>query len=154
VTDEELIGLTIDEANLAPKHGDVPVGAVIVYKNKVIASAHNQREKNIDPTGHAEIIAIRDAAKKIGSWYLNECTLAVTLEPCSMCAGAVISSRIKRLVFGAYDNKSGACGSLYNLCNDSRLNHQVEVAGGIMAEECGKLLKNFFADLRNKNRKR
>ena len=145
LSDAEAMQLAITEARAALAHGDVPVGAVVVHNGQVIASRHNERELHNDPTAHAEVLALRDAAAVLGSWRLNEATLVVTLEPCPMCAGAILAARIPRLVFGANDPKAGACGTLYNLCADARLNHETEVIPGIAAAESAKLLTDFFA---------
>ena len=134
----------LQEAKNAELIGEVPIGAIIVFDGKIVARAHNLRETTGDPTGHAEIIAIRKAAAVKQHWRLSEMTLYVTLEPCPMCAGAMVQSRIKRLVFGAMDPKAGAVGSLMNLLQDERLNHRVEVTSGILAVECGRILKDFF----------
>lgn len=134
----------LQEAKNAELIGEVPIGAIIVFDGKIVARAHNLRETTGDPTGHAEIIAIRKAAAAKQHWRLSEMTLYVTLEPCPMCAGAMVQSRIKRLVFGAMDPKAGAVGSLMNLLQDERLNHRVEVTSGILAVECGRILKDFF----------
>lgn len=140
--------LALVEARSAALHGDVPVGAVVFVGDRVVALAHNERELRADPTAHAEILAIRQAANALGTWRLETATIAVTLEPCAMCAGALVSSRMGKLAFGAVDLKAGACGSLYNLCSDPRLNHELPVTGGVLAEKCGALLTEFFADLR------
>lgn len=145
VTDEELMELAIDEARLALDHGDVPVGAVVVRDGEVIARRHNERQLTGDPTAHAEVLALRDAANVVGTWRLDGCTLAVTLEPCVMCGGALVNSRIDRVVYGAADLKGGACYSLYNVCEDPRLNHRVAVTAGVRAEESARLLTDFFA---------
>jgi tRNA(adenine34) deaminase len=126
----------------------VPVGAVVVKDGAVISRACNAREKSADPTAHAEILAIRRAAKKLGSWRLEGCTLYVTLEPCAMCAGAIVLSRLPRLVYGASDPKAGFVGSLGDLCRDPRLNHRPAVTAGILAQECGRILVEFFRDKR------
>lgn len=136
------------EARRAPDHGDVPVGAVAVTEGRTIASRHNERELRRDPTAHAEILALRDAATSLGTWRLGNVTLVVTLEPCAMCAGALVAARLGRLVFGATDPKAGACGSLYQLCADPRLNHELPVTGGILGPECGAVLEEFFASRR------
>ncbi len=134
------------EAALAPVHGDVPIGAVVLdASGGELARAHNERELSGDPTAHAEVLALRRAASRLGSWRLEECTLVVTLEPCTMCAGALVLSRVRRLVFGAYDPKAGAVASLWDVVRDPRLNHRPDVIGGISAEECGALLHEFFA---------
>lgn len=123
---------------------EVPIGAIIVYENSIIARGHNLVETNQDPTDHAEIRAIKEAARVLGSWRLLDCTMYVTLEPCPMCAGAIINSRIKRLVIGAMDPKRGCCGSAYNLVEDERFNHRVELKIGVMEEESKKMLQDFF----------
>ncbi len=135
-------------ARRAPAHGDVPVGAVVVKGGAVLARARNRREADGDPTAHAEVIAIRRAARKLGSWRLEGCTLYVTLEPCAMCAGAIVLARIPRLVFGAEDPKAGFAGSLGDLCRDPRLNHHVRVTEGVLADACGDLLRAFFREKR------
>lgn len=135
----------LEEARQAALVGEVPVGAVVVHRGQVIARAHNRREMDEDPTAHAEILVLREAAEVLGSWRLEECTLYVTLEPCFMCAGAVVNSRVARLVFGATDPKAGAVGSLADVPGDARLNHRPEVLGGVQAEACGSILKEFFA---------
>jgi len=141
--------LALDEARLAAGHGDVPVGAVILDgTGAVISRRHNERELTQDPTAHAEILALRDAAVAIGSWRLDGATVVVTLEPCPMCAGALVNARVGRVVFGAPDPKAGATGSLYNLCADPRLNHEVVVRHGVRAAEAAALLTSFFADRR------
>lgn len=140
--------LALAEARRAPDHGDVPVGAVILSRGEVVASRHNERELAGDPTAHAEVLALRDAAARLGSWRLGEATMYVTLEPCAMCAGAAVSARLGRLIFGAADLKAGACGSLYNLCADPRLNHEVPLVHGVRAEESAQLLQGFFAERR------
>lgn len=136
--------LALAEALLAG--GDVPVGAVILDPSgAVVATGHNERELTGDPTGHAEVLAIRAAAAALGSWRLSGCTMVVTLEPCTMCAGAVVAARLDRLVYGAYDRKAGAVGSLWDVVRDRRLNHRPEVISGVLADECGALLTQFFA---------
>jgi tRNA(adenine34) deaminase len=146
--DESAMGLALEEAATAARHGDVPVGAVAVVGGRAISSRHNERELRGDPTAHAEMLALSDAAAVLGSWRLSEVTLVVTLEPCPMCAGALVAARIGRLVFGAADLKGGACGSLYNLCADPRLNHEVPVTAGVRAEEASAQLTGFFDDRR------
>jgi len=136
--------VALDEAALALEHGDVPVGAVALVDGQVVARRHNQREGLTDPTAHAELLALRDVAATLGTWRLSAVTLVVTLEPCPMCAGALVAGRVGRLVFGAYDPKAGACGSLYNLCADPRLNHELPVRGGVLATEAAALLTTFF----------
>lgn len=142
----------IDEANKAWDIEEVPVGAVVYRGDEIIATAYNYRESAPDPTGHAEIIALQRAAKVLGEWRLNDCTLAVTLEPCIMCAGAVVNARVGRLVYGAADAKAGGVESLYKLCEDSRLNHQVEIIRGVKAPECRNLLREFFKERRKINK--
>jgi tRNA(adenine34) deaminase len=137
--------LALDEAERAVQGGDVPVGAVILSAGgTVLSTGHNEREATGDPTAHAEILAIRRAAAKLGSWRLADCTLVVTLEPCTMCAGAVVQSRVDRLVYGARDEKAGAVGSLWDVVRDRRLNHRPEVIGGVLADACARLLTDFF----------
>jgi tRNA(adenine34) deaminase len=143
--DDTAMALALEEASAAPAHGDVPVGAVALHRGTVIASRHNEREKNADPTAHAELLALADAAAALGTWRLDEVTLVVTLEPCPMCAGGLVAARVGRLVYGADDPKAGACGSLYNLCADPRLNHEVPVTPGVRAEAAAELLSAFFA---------
>ncbi|MBM3213246.1 tRNA adenosine(34) deaminase TadA [Candidatus Poribacteria bacterium] len=140
----------LKEAKKALEKEEVPVGAVIVKDNEIIARGHNQKECLHDPTAHAEMLAIREAAFKLGRWRLSDCLIYVTLEPCAMCAGAMILARIKSLIFGAYDPKSGAVVSLMNLASDERFNHQVEIKSGILLEECSALLKDFFSVRRKK----
>lgn len=137
--------LAMVEAVAAEAHGDVPIGAVVVRDGVVIAARHNERELTGDPTAHAEVLALRDAATVVGHWRLLDCTLYVTLEPCVMCAGATVNARVGRVVFGATDPKAGAVTSLYQVCGDERLNHRPPVTSGVLAEECGTLLKAFFA---------
>ncbi len=139
------MGLALEEATLAAAHGDVPVGAVAVATGQVVARRHNERELRRDPTAHAELLALQDAARALGSWRLEAVTLFVTLEPCPMCAGALVAGRVARVVFGAADPKAGACGSLYNLCVDPRLNHEVDVTPGVLADGSTRLLRDFFA---------
>jgi tRNA(adenine34) deaminase len=148
VTDEEAMELALAEAALAVTHGDVPVGAVALVGARVVAGRHNERERAGDPTAHAELLALQDAAAALGTWRLSEVTLVVTLEPCPMCAGALVAARLGRLVFGAADPKAGACGSLYNLCCDPRLNHEIPVTGGVLADSCAELLTSFFVERR------
>jgi tRNA(adenine34) deaminase len=145
VDDQEAMGAALDEANLALAHGDVPVGAVVVVNGAIVARAHNEREKRQDPSAHAELLAMQAAAAALGTWRLGEATVVVTLEPCPMCAGALVAARAGRVVFGAFDPKAGAVGSLYNLCTDPRLNHEVAVTHGVRAEEAAELLEQFFA---------
>jgi tRNA(adenine34) deaminase len=140
--------MALDEAAEALRHDDVPVGALVLRDGEVIARRHNERERSGDPTAHAELLALRDAAAVVGSWRLDGLTLVVTLEPCPMCAGALVGARVDRVVFAAADPKAGACGSLYNLCVDPRLNHEVEVVAGLRAGESADLLTAFFAERR------
>ena len=142
----------LDEARQASEHGDVPVGAVVVSHGEVIASAHNRREVDQDPTAHAELLAVRAAATVLGSWRLDGCALYVTLEPCTMCAGALVLARLPELIYGASDPKAGAVGSLYDLVREPRLNHQVSVMAGVAADECGELLTAFFRAARSRSR--
>lgn len=142
------MALALDEARACLETGDVPVGAVIARDGDVLASAGNGRERLQDPTAHAEVLVLRDASARAGSWRLDGCTLYVTLEPCAMCAGAVVLARIGRVVFGAADPKAGFAGSLGNLVQDERLNHRTELTGGVLEGECGELLKAFFRDRR------
>ena len=138
------MNLALEEARQAERENEVPVGAVIIHNNKIIAQSHNQREQLNDPTAHAEMIAITQAAQALNSWRLEDCTLYVTLEPCPMCAGAIIQARIPVLVYGASDPKAGAVRSLYQLLEDERLNHRTEVFHSILAEPCGRILTEFF----------
>ena len=147
--DESLMSLALAEAARAVEHDDVPVGAVVVSPDgRLLASAHNERELRQDPTAHAEVLALRAAADALGSWHLDGCTLYVTLEPCVMCAGALLNARLGRLVFGAADPKGGATSTLYNVCADPRLNHNLPVTHGVLATESAELLTGFFADRR------
>ena len=146
------MGRALDEARLALEHGDVPVGAVMVHDGQVIAAGHNRREVDNDPTAHAELIAVREAARVLGSWRLEGCSLYVTLEPCTMCAGALVLGRLPELVFGASDPKAGAAGSLYDLVQEPRLNHRVVVVSGVLAAECGDVLRDFFRAARSRSR--
>ncbi|GAB2490943.1 tRNA adenosine(34) deaminase TadA [Luteococcus sediminum] len=139
------MGLALGQARLAASHDDIPIGAVVLGPDgEVLASAGNERELTGDPTGHAEVLALRRAAEVRGGWRLEGCTLVVTLEPCTMCAGAIVLSRVERLVFGAFDEKAGAVSSLFDVVRDPRLNHRPDVRSGIRAEECGRLLRDFF----------
>ena len=141
--------LALDEARAAVATGDVPIGAVVLDPaGDVVARGRNVREANGDPTGHAEFVALRAAARALGEWRLSGCTLVVTLEPCTMCAGAAVLARVGRLVFGAYDDKAGAVGSLWDVVRDRRLNHRPEVVGGVLADESAALLDSFFAEQR------
>jgi len=143
--DDRFMRAAIDQALAAHEDGEVPVGAVVVRQSRIIGRGHNQREGLQDPTAHAEMIALTAAAADVGSWRLEGCTMYVTLEPCAMCAGAIVLARIERLVFGAVDPKAGACTSLYTIPTDPRLNHRVDVVAGILAEDCASLLSDFFA---------
>ena len=135
----------LEEAGAAPAHGDVPIGAVVVVDGEIIARRHNERERSGDPTAHAELLAVRDAAAAMGDgWRLVDATVVVTVEPCAMCAGALVAARVQRVIFGTPDPKGGACGSLYNLCTDPRLHHEIEVVAGIRAAECAALVSAFF----------
>ncbi len=142
------MALALAEARRAAEAGEVPVGAVAVVEGRVVAARHNEREASNDPTAHAEMLALRDAAAHLDDWRLSEVTLVVTLEPCPMCAGALVAARVGRLVYGAVDPRAGACGTLYNLCVDPRLNHELPVTSGVAAEECSTLLTSFFAEKR------
>jgi tRNA(adenine34) deaminase len=145
MSDADAMRAALAQANAAAMHDDVPIGAVVVRDGQVIAARHNERELTGDPTAHAEVLALRDAAEVVGHWRLLDCTLYVTLEPCVMCAGALVNSRIGRVVYGATDPKAGAVDSLYRVCADERLNHRPPVTAGVLADECGALLKAFFA---------
>lgn len=136
------------EATAALAHGDVPVGAVVVHAGEVIAAAHNRREEDRDPLAHAEVLALRQAASVRGCWRLTGCTLYSTLEPCPMCAGALVNARVERLVYGAEDPRTGACGTIMNLVDDPRLNHRLETTGGVLATESATLLRDFFRNRR------
>jgi len=146
--DEHFMRLALREAERAPAHGDVPVGAVVVREGEVAGSGHNERELRHDPTAHAELLAIREAARALGSWRLLDCVLYVTLEPCAMCAGAIVLSRLPRVIYGASDPKAGAAGSVLDVLAEPRLNHRPEVAAGLLAEESSLLLRDFFASRR------
>ncbi|HSL85013.1 MAG TPA: tRNA adenosine(34) deaminase TadA [Thermoanaerobaculia bacterium] len=150
--DEQWMRTALAEAEAAAALGEVPVGAVLVRADEVVGRGHNRREIDQDPLAHAELLAVREAARRLGSWRLVGCTMYVTLEPCAMCAGALVNSRVERLVFGAWDPKAGYCGSLGDLARDPRLNHRLEVEGGVLAEECGRLLSSFFEELRGQSR--
>ncbi|HET6421857.1 MAG TPA: tRNA adenosine(34) deaminase TadA [Geobacteraceae bacterium] len=152
--DEYWMGLAIREAKRAAGRGEVPIGAVIVRGDEVLGRGHNQREGKNDPAAHAELTAIRMAARKAGAWRLTGSTIYVTLEPCVMCMGAILLARLDRVVFGCYDPKGGAAGSLYDLSDDPRLNHRVELATGVREEECSTMLSGFFAELRKTKKAR
>jgi tRNA(adenine34) deaminase len=143
-----VMDIALEEAASAAAAGDVPIGAVAVLEGEVVARRRNERERQHDPTAHAELLVLRDTAEQISSWRLTGVTLVVTLEPCAMCAGALVAARIERVVFGAFDPKAGACGSLYNLCVDPRLNHEVEVVSGVRSAEAAAVLRDFFASRR------
>lgn len=142
--DRRFMAAALDEARAALAHGDVPAGCVVVKGGAIIARAHNRREADRDPTAHAELLALRQAAAAVGAWRLTGCTAYATLEPCPMCAGALVLARVDRLVYGCADPKAGACGSLYDLVRDGRLNHRVAVTTGILEDDCGTLLRTFF----------
>jgi tRNA(adenine34) deaminase len=146
--DEHFMRLAIREAQRALEHDDVPIGAVVVCDGEVIGAAHNERELRADPTAHAEILALREASRALGSWRVLESVLYVTLEPCAMCAGAIVLGRVPRVVYGCTDPKAGAAGSVLDVLGEPRLNHRPEVAGGLLAGECAALLHNFFASRR------
>ena len=148
ISDEQAMQVALQQAQLASNSGDVPVGAVVVHGGQIIAARHNEREATGDPTAHAEILALRDAATALGRWRLHDCTLVVTLEPCVMCAGALINARVETLVYATADLKGGATSSLYNVCSDPRLNHNPIVVHGICEHESSKLLKQFFENFR------
>jgi len=149
--DDNYMKIAIEQSQIAEENGDVPIGAVIVYEKQIIGKAYNQREQLQDPTAHAEIIALTQAAAFIESWRLHGCTMYVTLEPCPMCAGALVLARIDRLVYGCDDPKTGAVKSLYNIVNDERLNHTINVTSGVLAEECSSFLQHFFRRRRIEN---
>ena len=148
--DEYFMRLAMREAELASEHGDVPIGAVLARAGEVIATGRNERELRQDPTAHAEILALREAAQALGSWRVLETTLYVTLEPCAMCAGAIVLARVPRVIYGASDPKAGAAGSVLDVLAEPRLNHRPEVRGGVLGEECGALLSEFFASRRDR----
>jgi tRNA(adenine34) deaminase len=148
IDDEQVMQLALEEARRCLDHDDVPIGAVVTREGGILAAAGNERELANDPTAHAEILALRAAAAKVASWRLEGCTLTVTLEPCAMCAGAAVLSRLDRVVFGAADPKAGFAGSLGNLLQDPRLNHAVSLTDGVLADECGDLLRTFFRERR------
>ncbi len=150
---EHYMRRALQEAQQAADEGEVPIGAVIVHGDRLVASAHNQREQLHDPTAHAEMIAITQAAEALGSWRLTDCTLYVTLEPCPMCAGAIVQARIPWVVYGAADPKAGAVDTLFRLLNDARLNHQAKVVSGVLSQPCGALLTDFFRRQRQLGKK-
>ncbi|HAB56535.1 MAG: tRNA-specific adenosine deaminase [Acidimicrobiaceae bacterium] len=149
---EALMRMALTEAELAIPHGDVPVGAVVVADGEIIALRHNERQLTTDPTAHAEVLAMRDACEKLGTWRLDNAELIVTLEPCAMCAGALVNARISRVVIGAPDLEAGALGSVYNFAADPRLRHNFEVVHNILRDECSTALKDFFGELRRARR--
>jgi tRNA(adenine34) deaminase len=146
--DEHFMRLALREAEHSLQHADVPIGAVVVTDGEVLAAGHNERELRQDPTAHAEILALREAARVLGSWRVLDSVLYVTLEPCAMCAGAIVLARVRRVVYGARDPKAGAAGSVLDVLGEPRLNHRPEIAGGLLAEECAALLSDFFASRR------
>jgi tRNA(adenine34) deaminase len=146
--DDYFMRLALREAECASEHDDVPIGAVLVRDGELVAAGHNERELRQDPTAHAEVIALREAARAAGSWRVLDSVLYVTLEPCAMCAGAIVLARVPRVVYGASDPKAGACGSVLDVLGEPRLNHRPEVAGGLLAADCGELLSRFFASRR------
>jgi tRNA(adenine34) deaminase len=150
VLHEQFMEAAYKEALKGYKKGEVPVGAVVVVNNKIVSRAHNLRESMIDPTAHAEILAIQKAAKKLGGWRLNNASIYSTLEPCPMCAGAIVHSRVKELVYGADDPKAGACGSIMNVVSSKHLNHKVKVKKGVLKKECSEVLTKFFKKLRKR----
>lgn len=148
MTSDDAMRIALEEARAAGEAGDVPVGAVVLHNGTVISRRHNEREATGDPTAHAEVLALRDASETLGRWRLDDCTLVVTLEPCIMCAGALVNARIGKLVYGAADLKGGATASLYNVMSDPRVNHNPPVEHGVLAAECGAVLQDFFSRLR------
>jgi tRNA(adenine34) deaminase len=150
LSDDAAMELALEQARLAGGHGDVPVGAVTLHEGRLVAARRNERELTGDPTAHAEVLALRDTATALGSWRLSGVTLVVTLEPCAMCAGALVAARVGRLVFGAHDPRAGACGTLFNLVQDPRLNHEVPITAGVRSTEAGTLLTSFFAAKRGR----
>lgn len=146
--DEDFMQMALQQANLAFALGEIPIGAILVKDGKVLAANHNRRELDQDPTAHAEIVVIQEAARQLGTWRLLDTTLYVTLEPCAMCAGAIIQARIPRFVFGAFDPKAGACGSLFNLVMEPKLNHHPAILGGVLEQPCGEILQRFFQQRR------
>jgi len=149
--DERYMRLALDQARLAAVLGEVPAGAVMVRDSEVIGTGYNLTRRLQDATAHAEMLAMRRAAERLGYWYFERCTLYVTLEPCIMCAGALVLARLERLVFGATEPKFGGCGSIFNIVRERRLNHKVEVTGGVLEDECAGLMREFFRDIRNKS---
>ncbi|MBQ0138471.1 MAG: tRNA adenosine(34) deaminase TadA [Kurthia sp.] len=153
-TDEYYMELAIEEANKAGSIGEVPIGAIIVHDDQIISSAHNLRETSKNAVTHAELMAIQQACEKLDNWRLENTTIYVTLEPCPMCAGAILQSRIPRVVYGARDAKAGCVHSLYTLLNDARFNHECDVTEGVLAEQCGQLLTDFFRELRARKKEK
>jgi len=149
-SDEHFMRLALDEASRVAERGDVPIGALVVSEGRVLSSAGNRKDD--DPTAHAEVLAIRRAAASLGRWNLNDCTLFVTAEPCPMCAGAIVLARLQRLVFGCFDPRAGACGTLYDIVRDGRLNHRCRVDSGVLEEECAELLVAYFRKRRESTR--
>ena len=150
--DKEFMKLALDQARLAKDIGEVPIGAVIVRNGQVIASAYNKRETFKNPLAHAEILAINKASERLDSWRLLDCTMYVTIEPCAMCAGAIVNSRIDRLVIGAMDQKMGACGSVVDLVRHEKFNHRVDLVSGVLEDQCSSIMKEFFKELRVRNK--
>ncbi|SFF35103.1 tRNA(adenine34) deaminase [Paenibacillus catalpae] len=150
--DQAWMRLAIEEAKKAEQIGEVPIGAILVKDGEIVGRGYNLREINHDPTAHAEMVAIREACERLGAWRLLDCTLYVTLEPCPMCAGAIVQSRVKRVVYGTGDPKAGCAGTLMNLLQEPRFNHETELTSGILQTECAELLTNFFRNLRNKRK--
>ncbi|GAA0337028.1 tRNA adenosine(34) deaminase TadA [Bacillus carboniphilus] len=146
------MSMAIEEAKKAEEIGEVPIGAVLVINDQVIAKAHNHRETDQNALAHAEILVINQACRELGTWRLEDCELYVTLEPCPMCAGALVMSRVKKVIYGAKDPKAGCAGTFMNLLNDERFNHQCEVVSGVMEEKCGQLLTDFFKELRRRKK--
>jgi len=151
-TDESYMHAALEQARIAASLGEAPIGAVVVYDGAIIATGHNRREVDADPSAHAEFIALSAAARTMGRWRLTGCTVYVTLEPCLMCAGLMVQSRIDRCVYGASDPKGGALGTLYQIHSDERLNHSFEVTAGVLAEQCSGMLSGFFTDIRAQHR--
>jgi len=149
---EARMWVALAEANAAAQEGEVPVGALLVHNDEIVAQDHNRIVQNNDPTAHAELLVIQQATQKLNARWLLDCTLYVTLEPCAMCAGALVLARLPRLIFGAFDAKTGACGSLRNVVDDPRMNHQIDVVGGVLGGECGDVLKQFFATMRQRRK--
>jgi len=150
--DAYFMKFALQQAHHASQSGEVPVGAVIVHKDQIVGSGYNRREELQNPIAHAEILALDEASRKLGYWRLTECDLYVTLEPCIMCAGAILQGRLRRVIFGCLDPKAGAVMSLYHLCDDRRLNHRVPITGGVLARECATVLSEFFSSLREQKR--